>query len=476
MMSLTIIWIALPLFIGLTIYLLPKLDRYLALATVLMSFGYGLNLFSSQTSQKFQLLDNFGVSFWVDSLSSQFILTNALVTGAVILYSSFQNKTAFFYSQAIILHGSVNAVFICADFMSLYVALEVIGVAAFLLVSYPRSDRALWVALRYLFVSNTSMLFYLIGAILVYQANHSFAFTGLANAPPEAIALIFLGLLSKGGVFVSGLWLPLTHSESESPVSALLSGSVVKAGVFPLLRCALLMDELLPVVQILGISTSFFGIIYALFEKDAKRILALSTISQLGWMMVAPMVAGVYALAHGLVKSLLFLASGALPTRDLDELQVKPMYSGLWLILLVGGLSMSGCPGFLGFSAKVSTLKSLSDWPEIFMNVSSVGTALIFGKFIFLPHKWQGGHLKPGLIVAALLLIVSLLVGNVLYLQAYSLANLGKALAVIGLGWLGYWLFIKRQDLKLPRMFEQFDNLIGSMSLVLIVLFWMVFT
>ncbi len=475
-MSLTIIWIALPLFIGLTIYLLPKLDRYLALATVLMSFGYGLNLFLTADSQEFQLLDNFGVSFWADQLSSQFILTNALVTAAVIIYSSFQNKTAFFYSQAVILHGSVNAVFICADFMSLYVALEVIGVAAFLLVSYPRSDRALWVALRYLFVSNTSMLFYLIGAILVYQANHSFAFTGLSNAPPEAITLIFLGLLSKGGVFVSGLWLPLTHSESESPVSALLSGSVVKAGVFPLLRCALLLDDLLPVVQILGISTSFFGIIYALFEKDAKRILALSTISQLGWMMVAPMVAGVYALAHGLVKSLLFLASGALPTRNLDELQVKPMYSGLWLILLVGGLSMSGCPGFLGFAAKVSTLKSLSDWPDILMNLSSVGTALIFGKFIFLPHKWQGGHLKPGLGLAALLLIVSLLVGNVLYLQAYSLANAGKALAVIGLGWLGYWLFIKRQDWKFPRMFEQFEHLIGSMSLVLILLFWMVFT
>lgn len=476
MISATIIWIALPLFIGLTIYLLPKLDRYLALATVLVSFGYGLSLFLTSDSQEFQLLDNFGVTFWVDQLSSHFILTNALVTAAVILYSSYQNKTAFFYSQVIILHGSVNAVFVCADFMSLYVALEIIGVAAFLLVSYPRSDRALWVALRYLFVSNTSMLFYLIGAILVYQANHSFAFTGLANSPPEAIALIFLGLLSKGGVFISGLWLPLTHSESESPVSAILSGSVVKAGVFPILRCALLMDDLLPVVQILGISTSFFGIIYALFEKDAKRILALSTISQLGWMMVAPMVAGVYALAHGLVKSLLFLASGALPSRNLDELQQKPMYSGLWLILLVGGLSMSGCPGFIGFSAKVSTLKSLSDWPDILMNLSSIGTAMIFGKFVFLPHKWQGGHLKPGLGLAALVLIIGLLVGNVFYPQAYGLANAGKALAVIGLGWLGYWLLIKRQDLKLPRLFEQFDHLIGSMSLVLILLFWMVFT
>ena len=131
-----------------------------------------------------------------------------------------------------ILHGCVNAVFVCADLISLYVALEVIGIAVFLLIAYPRTDRSIWIALRYLFVSNTAMLFYLLGAALVYQHSRSFAFTALQTAPMDAIALLFVGLLTKGGIFISGLWLPLTHSESETPVSALLSGVVVKSGIF----------------------------------------------------------------------------------------------------------------------------------------------------------------------------------------------------------------------------------------------------
>ncbi len=107
--------------------------------------------------------------------------------------------------QTIILHGSVNSAFACTDFISLYVALEVISIAAFLLIAYPRTDRLIWVGLRYLFTSNVAMLFYLVGAVLVYKATHSFAFAGLPKAPPEALALIFLGLLVKGGIFVSGL-------------------------------------------------------------------------------------------------------------------------------------------------------------------------------------------------------------------------------------------------------------------------------
>ncbi|WP_305037823.1 proton-conducting transporter membrane subunit, partial [Halomicronema sp. CCY15110] len=84
------------------------------------------------------------------------------------------------------------------------------------------------------------MLFFLLGAALVYQQTQSFAFTALADAPMDAIAFIFVGLLTKGGIFVSGLWLPLTHSESETPVSAMLSGVVVKSGIYPLARFALM--------------------------------------------------------------------------------------------------------------------------------------------------------------------------------------------------------------------------------------------
>lgn len=475
MSTITIAWIALPFFVGFSIYLLPKLDRYLALGVALVSAGYALQLFVARSPLTLQLLDHFGVTLVVDQLSGYFILTNALVTAAVILYCWHSGKTAFFYAQTIILHGSVNATFVCSDFMSLYVALEVISIAAFLLIAYPRTDRSIWVGLRYLFVSNTVMLFYLVGAVLVYQTHHSFAFAGLRGAPPEALALIFLGLLTKGGVFVSGLWLPLTHSESETPVSALLSGVVVKAGVYPLVRCALMVDEVDPIIRIFGVGTALLGVFYAVFEKDTKRMLAFHTVSQLGFILAAPVVGGFYALTHGLVKSVLFLIAGALPSRNFKDLQHNPINTTVWIALVIASFSISGFPLLSGFGAKVLTTKNLLPWQAIAMNLAALGTAISFAKFIFLPHKVGGEEvLKPGFWSATILLLGGLFAANVVYYEAYTIANIVKPLATIGLGWLAYLLIFQRSVLKLPRVLEQFEHLIGVMSLMLILLFWMV--
>ncbi|ABW28195.1 cation:proton antiporter [Acaryochloris marina] len=474
MNTLTIIWIALPFFVGFVGYLVPKVDRYLALAMTLVSASYAARVLMESTPLTVELMDNFGVTLQIDSLSGYFILTNALVTAAVICYCWGTGKSAFFYTQTIILHGSVNAVFICADFISLYVALEVIGIAAFLLVSYPRTNRAIWVALRYLFISNTAMLFYLVGAVLVYQANNSFAFAGLEKAPPEALALIFLGLLTKGGIFVSGLWLPLTHSESETPVSALLSGVVVKTGVFPLARMALMVDTVAPVITLFGIGTAFLGISLALFEQDTKRLLAQSTISQLGFILAAPAVGGFYALTHGLVKATLFLTAGTLPSRDFQELHKQPIPRSLWLVLLMASCSISGLPLWAGFASKALTLKSLLPWQMLALNIATVGTVATFAKFIFLPHQRGSKSIRTGFWVAVLLLLGGLLAANGAYYQAYTVANIGKALAKVAIGWLVYWLVIRRVVLKLPRVQEQLEHLIGGMSLMLVLLFWMV--
>ncbi|MBD2259424.1 cation:proton antiporter [Pseudanabaena sp. FACHB-2040] len=477
MSTLTITWVALPFFVGFVIYLIPRLDRYLALGMALASVAYALRCFASPSPLTLQLLDNFGVTLVVDPLGSFFILTNGLVTAAALLYCWHSGKSPFFYAQMIILHGSVNAAFVCADFISLYVALEVLSIAAFLLIAYPRTNRAIWVALRYLFVSNTAMLFYLIGAVLVYQANHSFSFSGLRGAPPEALALIFLGLLVKGGVFVSGLWLPLTHSESETPVSAMLSGAVVKAGVLPMVRCAVVLEEIDPIVRFFGVGTALLGVSYAVFEKDTKRMLAFHTVSQLGFILAAPEVGGFYALTHGLVKSALFLIAGVLPSRNLKELQHQPINTAVWVALVIASFSISGFPLLSGFGAKVLTMKNLAPWQPIAMNIAALGTAISFAKFIFLPQSWETkANVKPGFWPAVGLLIIGLFVANVVYYEAYTVANIVKPLAIIGLGWLAYFLFFRQSTLKLPRLFEQFDHLIGVMSLMLILLFWMGFS
>lgn len=474
MNSITISWIVLPFLVGFSIFLLPKLDRYLAMIGAIASAGYGLHLLWDRTPISLKLLDNFGVTLLSDELSGYFILTNALVTIAVILYCWQTDKTAFFYAQMIILHGSLNAAFVSTDFISVYVALEVSGIAAFTLISYPRSDRSIWVALRYLFISNVAMLFYLVGAVLVYQTSNSFTFAGLRGAPPEALALLFMGLLTKGGVFVSGLWLPTTHSDSETPVSALLSGIVVKAGVFPLVRCALILEELNPLIRVFGVVTAILGVFYAVFEKDTKRMLAFHTVSQLGFILAAPEVGGFYALTHGLVKSVLFLLAGALPSRNFKELQHHSIDNLLWIALVMAAFSISGFPLLSGFGAKVLTMKNLLPWQEIVMNVVAVGTAISFAKFVFLPHakSEEPQKLRLGFWLAIILSISSLLVANVFYVEAFDLPNIIKAIAVIAIGWLTYLLIIKKITLKLPRMLEQFDHLLGVMTIVSILLLW----
>ena len=473
---LTLIWIVLPLFVGFSIYLLPKLDRVLAIVIALISLGYGLWHVLNPAPVTLQLLDSFGVSLLIDDLSGFFILTNAVVTTAVILYCWQSGKSAFFYTQAIILHGSVNAVFVSADLISVYVALEVISIAAFLLIAYPQTDRSIWVGLRYLFVSNTAMLFYLSGAVLVYQASHSFAFRGLENAPAEAIALIFVGLLTKGGIFFSGLWLPLTHSESETPISALLSGVVVKAGVFPLVRFALMVPEIDATVRIFGVATAVLGVSYAVFSKDTKRILAFHTVSQLGFILAAPAVGGFYALTHGLVKSALFLIAGNLPSRNIKVLQENPISMPIWITLAVASFSISGFPLLAGFGAKVLTSKNLVPWQVIGMNIAALGTAISFAKFIFLPHRLEpsAAKVKKGFWSSVVLLLSGLVLANGLYYEAYSLENIVKPLVTIAAGWLAYFLLFQRLSIKLPRAAEQFDHLIGAMSLMLTFLFWMV--
>ena len=481
--DLSLIWIALPLFVGFSIYLLPKLDRILTITVSLLSLVYGLWHILNPAPISFQLLDSFGVSLLIDDVSGFFILTNAVVTLAVVLYCWQSEKCAFFYTQVVILHGSVNAVFVSADLISVYVALEVIGVAAFLLVAYPRSDRAVWVGLRYLFVSNTAMLFYLLGAVLVYQSSNSFAFEGLANAPPQAIAFLFVGLLTKGGIFVSGLWLPLTHSESDTPISALLSGVVVKTGVYPLVRFALIVPEIDPIVRFFGVSTALLGVSYAVFSKDSKRILAFHTVSQLGFVLAAPSVGGFYALTHGLVKSALFLIAGNLPSRDIKVLKKNPIPTPVWITLLIASFSISGFPLLAGFGAKILTSKNLVPWQVIGMNIAAFGTAVSFAKFIFLPHTSEPSEskVKPGFWPALVVLLSGLVFANALYYDAYSLSNVVKPLLTIAAGWLAYLLVFQKLSIKLSRVPEQFENLIGVMSLVLLFLFlvvgrdWLVF-
>ncbi|BAQ65044.1 cation:proton antiporter [Geminocystis sp. NIES-3709] len=472
MANLTILWIIIPLLLGFLTYLIPKFDKYLALFGVLISIIYSFLITLYDRSLSFKILDNFGVTFTVDNLTIYFILTNAIVSSSVIIYSWQQNKNTFFYGQILFLHSSLNSAFITTDFMSLYVALEVIGMIAFLLIAYPCTDKTLWVGLRYLFISSIVMLFYLMGVILIYKANNSFSFEGLKNSPPEAFVFIFLGLFVKSGVFFSGLWLPLTYAESETSVSALLSGIVTKASVLPLIRCAGISEDIDLFIRIFAIFTAIFGACYALLEKDIKRMLAFSSISQMGFILASPAVGGFYALTHGLAKCSLFLCVGNLPTRNIQELRNEPINTNLWIPIFLASLSVIGFPLFSSFEAKVLTLENLLSWQVIPMNIIGICTAIYFGKLIFLPHhKISDANNNLNLASSVIILIIVLLIFNMIYYESYQLREILKALITIILGWLFYKFIFKELVIKIPVVLEKFDNIVGFMVLVPIILY-----
>ncbi|MBE9196943.1 cation:proton antiporter [Synechocystis sp. LEGE 06083] len=468
--------ICLSLMAGFSGYLLPATVRFLTLTVCLLTLGLAYLGFTVPDVQSWVLLDSFGVTLQLDALAGYFLLTNALVTLAVLVYCWNTGRSAFFYAQLIILHTSLNSAFLCADFMSLYVALEVVAIAAFCLMTYPREPRIIWLGLRYLLLSNTAMLFYLIGVALVYTSSGSFAFSGLTDAPPEAIALIFLGLLTKGGIFLAGLWLPQTHGEAATPVSAVLSGVVVKAGILPLLRCSMLSDQLLLLVEILGVATAVFGVAYAMLAKDSKRMLAFHTVSQMGFVLAAPVAGGFYALTHGLVKSSLFLLAGNLPSRDFKILKKTPIAAGFWVPLVLASSSIAGFPLLAGFEAKTLTLKGLPPWLAIALNIAAVGTAISFSKFVFLKPNFVGQPYPKGLGLALMVLLGGLAVGNVVYWQAFTPMNLLKATLTCIVGAALYWGVVKKLTIKLPDGGEKIDHLIGMMSVSLTLLFAWILT
>ena len=110
------------------------------------------------------------------------------------------------------------------------------------------------------------------------------------------------------------------------------------------------------------------------------------------------------------------------------------------------------------------------------MNVATLGTVITFAKFIFLPHQTskETRKISSGFWLAMVILLTGLIVASSFYYQAYTLTNIIKPLVTIGIGWLVYFLIFNKLLFKLPRVIEELDHLIGVMSLVLILVFWIV--
>lgn len=323
-----------------------------------------------------------GIVLRADGLSAAFIgLTSIVALAVAFVAASEQAATgerAGFWVLSSLTWAGLNGVFLAGDLFNAYVALEILGLSAVGLVALGGRG-APAAALRYLVVAVLGSLLFLLMVALVYAATGTLDIVQAAELLPPDRARLPLALASAGLALKCALapvhaWLPPAHAGAPAAVSPLLSALVVKGAFYLILR---LWTDLFPydtslaiVAGGLGALGVFWGGLLALRQDHLKRIVAYSTVAQVGYLFLAlpllvlpgrhaAMLAAVVtmALAHGLAKAAMFVSAGSLllgtGTDHIDGLKgASRSQRMLTAGMMMAAVSLVGLPLSLGFAAK----------------------------------------------------------------------------------------------------------------------------
>lgn len=331
------------------------------------------------------------VGFQVDALSAVMLVMVSIVATCIMVFSAgyMHGDDGYqrFFAYMSLFCGSMFLLVLASNFLVLYVAWELVGLCSYLLIGFwfykPEAARA---ATKAFVVTRIGDLFFAIGVFLLFiyapglRFEETFAAirTGTMSASIAGIAalLLFGGAVGKSAQFPLHVWLP-DAMEGPTPVSALIhAATMVAAGVYMVARLSPMywasLDQAivfglpaLSVVACIGLITALMAALIGVTQNDIKRVLAYSTISQLGYMMVglgmglAGFVAGVFHLiTHAFFKALLFLGSGSVMHAMQEELDMGKM-GGLGRKMPVtqwtfwaGTLALAGIFPFAGFFSK----------------------------------------------------------------------------------------------------------------------------
>lgn len=347
--------------------------------------------------------EGIGISMFGDRIGLTFAVLAWSLNIAVGIYAVKDRLQPYFFLLLHLVIGACYALAFTKDLFNAYLLFDLLTLASFLLVGYPRRSRQIWASLNYLILSSLGMSIFLLGVGVVY------AHTGvldvallrpmIAAAEGEAWvllagALLVSGIAVKAGVFLFSLWLPSAHARAMPLVSALLSGLVIKMGVLELFRLADVFPIQLPLI-VLGATSGLLGILYAVNSTDMKRLLAFSTLAQIGYILIGfgagteigRLGALSYAVAHGLFKALLFLSVGE-AAAYVGSAQIAQLREhrdlipfGTRIAMGIGILGIMGLPPLAGYDAKAILEDGLqSGFLHAIFVIISLGTVIAFAK------------------------------------------------------------------------------------------------
>ncbi|MGE4357258.1 MAG: complex I subunit 5 family protein [Candidatus Omnitrophota bacterium] len=365
----------------------------------------------------------FGICLVLDDLSVLMLLVVNLIGCLAILYSFDYIKIFtvpyLYYTLFCLLLAGLNGVIITGDLFNLFVFLEISAIASYALVAFGTEAEELEASFKYIVLGSVASVMILLSIGLIYgkfsTLNMADIAISLRNAKDAnnvilfCFALFIMGFGLKTALVPFHAWLPDAHPSAPAPISAMLSGVVIKTiGAYALVRVVFNMMGANPVVLNifiwLGILSMVIGVLLAIGQWDFKRLLAYHSISQIGYVIFGiglgsklGIIGGLFHLFnHSLFKSLLFLNAGAVDyrckSRDLHKLgglARKMPVTGV--TSLIASFSIAGIPPFCGFFSKLLIIIAafqagnvIGGFTCIVVGVITLASFLKVQKYVFL--------------------------------------------------------------------------------------------
>lgn len=358
----------------------------------------------------------FGIEFIVDPFSALFTTIIAGLAAVIYIYSSGDategiEKTEYgrYYVLLFILLMSMFGILYTNDLFNTYVFIEILSITTCAIISIKKKKDTYTSAFRYVMMNELGSLSYLFGVALIYMATGFTNITLISESIQDAYAsypvnivvalgFMIIGLGIKAAVFPFHIWLPDAHSAAPSTSSAILSAIVIKVYILVLVKVLFRVFKL-DILHEMSISTillvlagvaMIMGSVFAIAQKDVKRMLGYSSVAQMGYILLGIgllsfeglRAAFFHILSHGLMKTALFLSVGEIiyykKTRKVNDFDgmgfIMPVAMGVFSIAALG---MIGIPLTSGFISKLNLGVAVLDQNQIIFLVILIVSSLL---------------------------------------------------------------------------------------------------
>lgn len=406
----------------------PRLSWAVAVAATLWALYVALELLSQTMAAgviHYELggwAAPYGIEYVVDPVNAWVVVIVALIGALVAPYACAsvereitEDRIPLFYAAFILCLTGLLGIAVTGDVFNVFVFLEISSLSAYALIALGSDRRALTASFQYLIMGSVGATFIVIGIGLMYVMTGTLNMADLADRLPEVsgtrtipVAFTFLtvGITLKLALFPLHLWLPNAYTYAPSAVTAFIASTATKVGVYLLLRFfftifgatfsfdVMQLDRILMPLALIAIVTMS---LVAIYQENVKRLLAYSSVAQIGYMVLGISFASVLGLTagilhlfnHALIKGALFMSMGCVMYR-VGSVRLERMH-GLGRVMpwtmaafVVGGLSLIGVPLTVGFISKWYLVQAALEqgmWP--------VAGVVLLGSLLALMYVWK---------------------------------------------------------------------------------------